>query len=103
MSEIQVFDFSTNKFDGDQRQAHQFIPYVYEKIQAKGIDWILNLEDYPQPQTNLMMKQAALNDERYQNECFRKYEGEMNLYSQQTIMGLNRTKYFGQSRSYWRR
>ena len=81
MSEIQVFDFSTNKFDGDQRQAHQFIPYVYEKIQAKGIDWILNLEDYPQPQTNLMMKQAALNDERYQNECFRKYKGEMKIFT----------------------
>ena len=67
-SEIQVFDFYHNKFAGDQRQAHQFIPYVYGKISAKGIQWILNEKKFPTPMVNPLTITAALADERMQEK-----------------------------------
>ena len=67
-SEIQVFDFYHNKFAGDQRQAHQFIPYVYGKISAKGIQWILNESKFPTPMVNPLTITAALADERMQEK-----------------------------------
>jgi hypothetical protein len=67
-SEIQVFDFYHNKFAGDQRQAHQFIPYVYGKISAKGTRWILNESKLQIPMVNPLTITAALADKRMQEK-----------------------------------
>ena len=72
-SEIQVFDFFKNKFAGDQRQAHQFIPYVYGKLSAKGIQWILNESKHPTPMVNPLTIMAARADERMQEQVSRAY------------------------------
>ena len=75
-SEIQVFDFFKNKFAGDQRQAHQFIPYVYGKLSAKGIQWILNESKHPTPMVNPLTIMAARADERMQEQVSKAYQAD---------------------------
>jgi len=46
---IVAFDFSRNPFNGDARQAHQFIPFVTGKLAAAQLSYILNTTDHPDP------------------------------------------------------
>ena len=50
MSGIHFFDFATKPFDGDPRQAHQFIPFLQSQLGASKLSYILNVKDYPTPQ-----------------------------------------------------
>ena len=50
MSGIHLFDFAANPFDGDPRQAHQFIPFLQSQLGAAKLSYILNIKDYPTPQ-----------------------------------------------------
>ena len=79
-SEIQVFDFFTNKCPGDQRQAHQFIPFVYGKLSAKGIQWILNEKEIPTPMVNPLTIMAALSDERMQEKVSAEYRTQLHSF-----------------------
>ena len=44
---ILIFDFEKNPFDGDPRQAHQFIPLLLGKLGAAPLSYILNSQQYP--------------------------------------------------------
>ena len=46
---IVAFDFTHNPFNGDARQAHQFIPFVTGKLAAAQLSYILNTTDHPDP------------------------------------------------------
>ena len=50
MSGIHLFDFAAKPFDGDPRQAHQFIPFLQSQLGAAKLSYILNVKDYPTPQ-----------------------------------------------------
>jgi len=50
MSGIHFFDFAAKPFDGDPRQAHQFIPFLQSQLGASKLSYILNVKDYPTPQ-----------------------------------------------------
>ena len=50
MSGIHLFDFATKPFDGDPRQAHQFIPFLQSQLGAAKLSYVLNVKDYPTPQ-----------------------------------------------------
>jgi len=50
MSGIHLFDFAAKPFDGDPRQAHQFIPFLQSQMGAAKLSYILNVKDYPTPQ-----------------------------------------------------
>jgi hypothetical protein len=56
MSQKQIslvrFDFETQPFDGDARQAHQLIPFIQAKLGSHQISCILNTKDYPDPKLN---------------------------------------------------
>ena len=80
-SEIQVFDFFLNKFAGDQRRAHQFIPYVYGKLSAKGIQWILNEAKFPTPMINPLTILAARADEKMQEQVSTRIQGSVSTVS----------------------
>jgi hypothetical protein len=54
------FDFDNSPFDGDERQAHLFIPFLQRKLGNHQLSYILNIEQYPDPQ----MSQHALLFER---------------------------------------
>ena len=45
-----TFDFEKQPFDGDPRQAHQFIPFLLGKLGASQLSYILNVQQYPDPQ-----------------------------------------------------
>ena len=45
-----TFDFEKQPFDGDPRQAHQFIPVLLGKLGASQLSYILNVQQYPDPQ-----------------------------------------------------
>ena len=92
-SEIQVFDFFLHKFSGDQRQAHQFIPYVYGKLSAKGIQWILNESKHPTPMINPLTIIAARADEHMQENvslafrsAFQQYGIDLAVWEQERII-----------------
>jgi hypothetical protein len=42
-----IFDFEKPPFDGDPRQAHQFIPFPLGKLGAAQLSYILNSQQYP--------------------------------------------------------
>jgi len=46
------FDFETQPFDGDARQAHQLIPFIQAKLGSHQLSYILNTKDYPDPKLN---------------------------------------------------
>ena len=46
---IVAFDFTQHQFNGDARQAHQFIPFVTGKLAAAQLSYILNTTDHPDP------------------------------------------------------
>jgi hypothetical protein len=56
MSQKQIslvrFDFETQPFDGDARQAHQLIPFIQAKLGSHQLSYILNTKDYPDPKLN---------------------------------------------------
>ena len=43
------FDFGTTPFDGDERQAHQFIPFLQGQLGNHQLSFILDQENYPDP------------------------------------------------------
>ena len=49
------FDFGTTPFDGDECQAHQFIPFLFLLLQGQlgnhQLSYILDQEHYPIPQS----------------------------------------------------
>ncbi len=47
---ILIFDFEKNPFDGDPRQAHQFIPFLLGKLGASQISYIPNIQQYRDPE-----------------------------------------------------
>jgi len=49
-SVLHAFNFETKPFDGDPRQAHQFIPYLQTQLGAAKLSYLLNTKDYPTPQ-----------------------------------------------------
>ena len=50
MNGIALFDFAAKPFDGDPRQAHQFIPFLQSQLGAAKLSHVLNIKDYPTPQ-----------------------------------------------------
>ena len=46
---IVKFDFDSVKFDGNCRQAHQFIPFLVSKLQFKGLSYLLDETKHPDP------------------------------------------------------
>ena len=50
MNGIHFSDFAAKPFDGDPRQAHQFIPFPQSQFGAAKLSYILNVKDYPTPQ-----------------------------------------------------
>ena len=47
---ILIFDFEKTPFDGDPRQAHQFIPFLLGKLGAAQLSYILDSQQYPDPE-----------------------------------------------------
>ena len=47
---ILIFDFEKTPFDGDPRQAHQFILFLLGKLRASQLSYILNIQHYPDPE-----------------------------------------------------
>ena len=43
------FDFGTTPFDGDERQARQFIPFLQGQLGSHQLSYILDQENYPDP------------------------------------------------------
>jgi len=41
------FDFGATPFDGDERQAHQFIPFLQGQLGNHQLSYILDQEHYP--------------------------------------------------------
>jgi hypothetical protein len=50
MSGIHLFDFAAKPFDGDPRQARQFIPFLQSQLGAAKLSYTLNVKDYSTPQ-----------------------------------------------------
>ena len=78
---ILIFDFEKPPFDGDSRQAHQFIPFLLGKLGAAQLSYILNSQQYPDPE----IPEYALLKERehsiLQDLAATEYKQEMETYS----------------------
>ena len=46
---LHTFNFDAKPFDGDPRQAHQFIPFLQSQLGAAKLSYLLNVKDYPTP------------------------------------------------------
>ena len=74
------FDFATTPFDGDERQAHQFIPFLQGQLGNHQLSYILDQENYPDPEIS---KHTLLLEEHHKQQTARtvaKYEDHMAKY-----------------------
>ena len=83
---ILLFDFEKTPFDGDPRQAHQFIPFLLGKLGAAQLSYILNSQQYPDPE----IPEYALLKERehsmLQDLAATEYKEEMEAYSHNMLV-----------------
>jgi hypothetical protein len=83
---ILIFNFEKIPFDGDPRQAHQFIPFLLGKLGAAQLSYILNSQQYPDPE----IPEYALLKERehsmLQDLAAAEYKEEMEAYSHNMLV-----------------
>ena len=70
-----------NPFDGDPRQAHQFIPFLLRKLGASQLSYILHIQQYPDPE---IPEYAVLKEKEHatlQALAAAEYKEEMETYT----------------------
>jgi len=75
------FDFGATPFDGDERQAHQFIPFLQGQLGNHQLSYILDQEHYPDP---TISKHTLLLEEHHNQATSRavaKYEEDTAKYA----------------------
>ncbi len=83
---ILIFDFEKPPFDGDPRQAHQFIPFLLGKLGAAQLSYILNSQQYPDPE---ILEYAILKEKEHamlQSLAATKYKEEMDTYTHMMLV-----------------
>jgi len=83
---ILIFDFEKIPFDGDPRQAHQFIPFLLGKLGAAQLSYILNSTQYPDPE---IPEYALLKEKEHsmlQDLAATQYKEEMETYSHDMLV-----------------
>ena len=83
---ILIFDFEKNPFDGDPRQAHQFIPFLLGKLGAAQLSYILNSQQYPDPE---IPEYAVLKEKEHatlQALAEAEYKEEMETYTHMMLV-----------------
>jgi len=90
MSGIHLFDFAAKPFDGDPRQAHQFIPFLQAQMGAAKLSYILNVKDYPTPQPDEYLVTLERRHHAERQEMMRVYHNKQEQYEQLLLPVYNR-------------
>ena len=90
MSGIHLFDFAAKPFDGDPRQAHQFIPFLQAQMGAAKLSYILNVKDYPTPQPDEYLVTLERRHHAERQEMMRVYHNKQEQYDHLLLPVYNR-------------